>query len=168
MNRKQVRIITTISLIIFMSAGCAKQKNQNVNHPSATSVSQAQTVTIRDATVAVEVADTQALQVQGLSGRKKLLDNTGMLFDFVATNDVGVKQFWMIDMQFNLDIIWIANNRIIGIDANVPAPLPGTPSTQLPRYRSPGAVEYVLEVNAGWSSEHNIRTGDTVQLNLKK
>ncbi len=92
----------------------------------------------------------------------------GMLFDFVATQTVGKKQFWMIDMQFNLDMIWIANNKIIGIDKNVPAPPLGTPEEKLPRYPSPGPIEYALEVNTGWSDAHDIKIGDAVQFNFKK
>jgi len=160
--------IVLISTLIFVSAGCTKPTHQtNMNQQILQPSFKTNMVIINGSEIEIEVANTAALQQQGLSGRRKLDDNTGMLFDFVATNTVGQKHFWMIDMQFNLDIIWIRNNKIIGIDKNVPSPLPNTSPEKLPRYPSPGSIEYALEVNAGWSDEHKIEVGDTVTLDYQ-
>lgn len=52
----------------------------------------------------VEIADTPALRSQGLSGRKDIGDYQGMLFVF---NENGSYSFWMKDMNFPLDLIYI-------------------------------------------------------------
>jgi uncharacterized membrane protein (UPF0127 family) len=88
----------------------------------------------------------------------------GMLFDFGqgASTDTG---FWMPDMKFNLDFIWIKNNKVIGITSNVPAPAsPTTPLLSLPVYYPPSPIDRQVEVNAGWAKKNNITIGDNVTL----
>lgn len=122
--------------------------------------------------ILVEAADTPQKKQQGLSGREKLNDNQGMLFDF--PNDDGARPgFWMKDMLFDLDIIWIKNNpstssgRIISITPNVPAPFKdkglGIKDKHLPLYYPPDEIDQVLEVNAGWSRENEVEVGDEVR-----
>jgi uncharacterized membrane protein (UPF0127 family) len=95
-----------------------------------------------------------------------MADNQGMLFDFGATPS-GVA-FWMKDMKFNLDFIWIAQNpstgsgQVVGITPN--APKPNSPSDPLPDFYPPEPVNQVLEVNAGWTQKNNISVGDIVHL----
>jgi uncharacterized membrane protein (UPF0127 family) len=70
----------------------------------------------------------------------------------------------MKDMLIPLDFIWVANGKIVKIDKNVPAPAPNTPDGNLKTY-SPGTpIDYVLEVNAGFSDKNNIKVGDSVNL----
>ncbi len=97
---------------------------------------------------------------KGLSGRNSLKDTQGMLFDFTKLEN---KQpaFWMKDMKFSLDILWIQNNAVVGITKNIPAPK--NSKDVLPSYYAPGDIDYVIEVNAGWSDAHNIKTGDSVR-----
>ena len=62
----------------------------------------------------VEVADTLNEREKGLSGKQSLEINKGMLFIFEKETLSG---FWMKDMNFPIDIIWIDKNmRIIGIE----------------------------------------------------
>ncbi len=103
---------------------------------------------------------------QGLSGKTKMADNEGMLFDF--GNKEGTPGFWMKDMKFNLDFIWIDQNKIVGITANVPAPVDDNGlkirDNDLPTYYPPSVVNQVLEVNSGWTEKNKIKTGDEVRL----
>jgi len=107
---------------------------------------------IKDAPLTVYVADEPHEQTQGLSDREYMAENEGMIFIF---SESIVPTFWMKEMKFGLDIIWLdAKNTIIGIEKNV---LPETfPKTFAPFY----PVKYVLEVNAGWSDRNSIRVGD--------
>lgn len=75
-----------------------------------------------------------------------------------------IHQFWMKDMQFPIDIIWIDNGKVVGITDNVPPPDPNTTLNQLPTYSSPQPVSAVLEVNAGYAAMYNIMAGDPVEL----
>lgn len=65
-------------------------------------------------------------------------------------------------MEFAIDIIWIKDGKIIQIDKNVEAPAVGTPDNKLKLYSPKSAVDYVLEVNSGYSDLNNIKVGDSV------
>lgn len=106
----------------------------------------------------VDIAKTSQELQTGLSGRKKLKQNQGMLFVF---SEKKIQSFWMKDMKFNLDIIWINKNTIVGILENIKKP--SEEQTELPTYESPIEVDMVLEVNAGWSKKNKIQIGDKIE-----
>lgn len=89
----------------------------------------------------VEVVNTPQSIEQGLSGRDTV-PSDGMLFVFP---NEAVRAFWMKDMHFAIDIIWIRNGKIVGRVESVPPPEPGTPESQLELYSSPEPVDMVLE-----------------------
>jgi uncharacterized protein len=121
-----------------------------------------QSITIGRERLNLEVVASPQAQVKGLSGRESLPWNYGMLFDF--RNSASKRpSFWMKEMRFDLDIIWIKDGGIIGITTDIPAPNPNTPLIELPRYTPPSAIDYALEVNAGWSDAHGIEIGDMVE-----
>ncbi len=117
------------------------------------------TVKINNLEIPVIVADTPEKKGQGLSGTSLLDSDKGMLFIF---RDKSQPSFWMIDMNYPLDLVWISDNKVAAIDANVPNPKPGTPASELPLYTPPVGIDYVLEVNAGFTEKHGIKVGDTV------
>lgn len=102
------------------------------------------------------IADTSALQTQGLSGKKFLAENAGMFFVF---KNSGMYQFWMKDMLFPLDIIWFDENyKIVTIKEDVsPASYPEVFGPLVPS-------KYVLEVNAGYVKKHMIKIGDIISI----
>jgi uncharacterized membrane protein (UPF0127 family) len=111
-------------------------------------------------TITVELANTPASRQKGLGDRASLGVDQGMLFVFdqkqVRPN------FWMKDMKFSIDIIWISNDKVVQID-KAPAE-PGVPDSGLKVYIPAQAVDYVLEVNSGFSTSNNITVGTTVQM----
>ena len=118
-------------------------------------------VQIGEAAFRVDLAVTGAERSQGLSSRATLEPDTGMLF--VYDSD-GPRTFWMPDMHFPLDMIWIRSDCIVtGVTANVPNPPENTPREGLPKYPSDGPVRFVLEINAGQAASHGITTDDKVQ-----
>ncbi|MBI2075582.1 MAG: DUF192 domain-containing protein [Candidatus Harrisonbacteria bacterium] len=112
-------------------------------------------ITIGGAEFAVEVASTAYARMQGLSGRAALQEGHGMLFLFAPPERVG---FWMKDMRFPIDMIWIAGNRVIGIEAN--ASPDDSPSRTI--YYPPQDVDAVLEVSAGSAARYGILIGSIV------
>jgi len=108
-----------------------------------------------------EVAETMAQKAKGLSYRDGLDEDGAMYFDFGKGSE---RVFWMMGMRFPIDIIWIKNNAVVGLEKNVPAPAVGTPENALKRYYSPGAIDKVLEINAGLSDELGIKTGDLIEI----
>ena len=116
---------------------------------------------IKGVKIYVEIADTADKKAKGLSGRKSLDKSSGMLFIFPKDTEPA---FWMKDMFFPIDIIWINDDKITQIDKNVPNPISGAIDSQLPLYRPSLPIDYVLEVNAGFSDKNNLGIGDYVDL----
>ncbi len=99
--------------------------------------------TLDHVTLDVEVVTTPAAQQQGLSGRPFLAKNSGMLFVFP---EVGYHAFWMKQMLFPLDIIWMDENyRVVYVAHNAQ---PCTVS-DCPIYSPTAPAKYVLEVTPG-------------------
>ena len=112
------------------------------------------TLSINGIEIKVEIADDPNEQSQGLSGRESLATDSGMLFIFTQPIMPG---FWMKDMKFSLDLIWIdESGKIIEITKNV------SPNTYPETFLPPSPIKYVLEVNAGWAYENKIRVGHKV------
>src|SRR3989344_2558804 len=113
-------------------------------------------ITINDVVVEAERADSFLKRQQGLSGRKQLKENGGMFFIF---DKPAAYPFWMKDMEFPIDIIWIDENyRVVDITKNA---LPESfPKIFLPSK----PVKYVLEVNAGFADKNNISVNDKIEM----
>ena len=117
------------------------------------------TAIVKDQTLKVEIMADERSRARGLSGRFELAPEAGMVFLFDKPD---FHNFWMKDMFFPIDIIWINNGQIVDIIENVPAPAFG--EVKLPPYSPQEAITIVLEVNAGWSKKHNIQIGDSFLL----
>ncbi len=136
--------------------GAASSTNVDIPNPTLPE----EQLSIASATWTVEMATTVVEQTRGLSYRPSLAPDTGMLFVFPRP---GVQNFWMKDMHFPLDMIWIsANGTVAGFVQDAPAPASSTPLWNLPIYTSPAGVQQVLEVNAGTVARDGIRVGDAV------
>lgn len=107
----------------------------------------------------VEVVNTQASITQGLSGRPAI-GADGMLFILPAPQ---MTSFWMKQMQFDLDLVWIKDEKVVSITADVPQPAADSNQTQLPTYPSPGIVDMILELPAGKAAELGIVTGANLE-----
>jgi len=110
-------------------------------------------IKIESVEIPVEIAKTNEDRSKGLSKRETLEEKSGMIFVF-SKNSKPI--FWMKDTKIALDIIWINDNKIIGIDKNV-QPEPKVVDSKLTKYPAPSEVDYVLEVNAGFSDKYNIK-----------
>jgi uncharacterized membrane protein (UPF0127 family) len=130
------------------------------NHTKISSSKDLPNIVINNSIIRVEEAGTLEEQIKGLSNRKYLSPNSGMLFIF---KNKQIQKFWMKNMNFPLDIIWINDNKIINISKNLP------PENDLPKkiYNSDDLCNYVLEVNAGFADKNNIKIGDYVKYNLQ-
>lgn len=106
----------------------------------------------------VERAETARERYIGLSGRRSLAANRGMLFVYP---EYDTRVFVMRNMAFPLDILYFdGEGRLRTIhSATVPDTKP------LTRYR--GSARWVLEVNYGWTARNNVKVGDQLQLDPK-
>lgn len=107
--------------------------------------------------IQVEVADTPERMSRGLSGRSGLPEGRGMLFPYARAERHG---FWMYDMLFDIDIVWIRGDRIVDVSPRVPHDPPGEP----PVYRPREPADLVLEVPSGTAGRLGWRIGDQVTM----
>ena len=109
----------------------------------------------------IEVAHTPSDRARGLSNRDSLPQMAGMLFVFESGE---ASSFWMKEMRFPLDFIWIGRDcRVVDTTVDVPPPATGSPGSPLPTYESGPPAVYTLEVNAGKVRELGVRVGDSVR-----
>lgn len=107
--------------------------------------------------VKIEVAKTPDAMEKGLSKRNSLPKDRGMLFIF---KEKGKYEFWMRDMRFPLDIVYISDTTVVDVLENVPHKINDSPN--LIKYAPKEAANYVLEVNAGRAKELGIKEGTTI------
>lgn len=154
-------------ILIFLGAGVWWA--QDVKQPISSGTAPAATVgtvkpdspyvEINNIKIPVEVVQTQAEVEKGLSGRADLDTENGMLFIFSKPD---YYRFWMPDMNFPIDIIWINENQIVGISPDVSNEFdPANPKF----YTPPRPADKVLEVNTGFARNKNIREDDIVIFN---
>lgn len=105
----------------------------------------------------LELAQTPKQWEVGLSNRSDLGPIDGMLFLF---NHHHIPVFWMKNMQFPIDIIWISDGEVVEITPNVPI----STTDKLPTYSPRVPINMVLETRAGWATENNIQIGDQLVL----
>lgn len=96
---------------------------------------------LHEKSLEVCVANTDALREQGLSNTPSLAPGKGMLFEFEEAGQYG---FWMKDMNYPIDIIWIDENLQEVFRAE------SVPADSYPKiFNSPVPAKYVLETNPG-------------------
>jgi uncharacterized membrane protein (UPF0127 family) len=109
--------------------------------------------------ITCEVADDTFERTKGLQHREDLPMGKGMLFVY---DEPAYLSFIMPNMNFPLDIIFIAENgTVVNVEEAEPED-PGTPRSDYVRYRSDGEVKWVVEINQGLSREHGIGPGTRV------
>ncbi len=104
-----------------------------------------------------EVSTTPVEHQKGLGGRPCIGSDQGMLFLFSRS---GQYSFWMKDMKFSIDIIWItSDHKVAAIYNNI---APSTyPDSFINDKRHP--AQYTLEVKANLAKKYGIDLGTPVK-----
>ena len=111
-------------------------------------------VVINKNLIGVEIAETLPQRTRGLSGRVLLEQNRGILFIFPNEDK---HEIWMKEMLFNIDIVWIDRYGFINyIKEDI------SPNTFPKTFSPPENAKYVLELNANYIKENDIKVGDKV------
>ena len=105
--------------------------------------------------VFVKIARTPAELQQGLSDIKIMNSNQGMLFMF---DKKARFTFWMKDMNFDLDFIWISQGNVVDITENILSPKANNNEINQVSPKIP--VDMVLEVRSGFIKQNKINLGD--------
>ena len=115
-------------------------------------------IRVGDTTVSAEVAEPLGQHERGLSGRARLGEKDGMLFVFGTADRY---PFWMKEMRFPIDIIWINGGKVVDITRNLPYPSEG----EIPASAYPSVpADQVLEVNEGFADRQSLKIGDEIRI----
>jgi len=120
-------------------------------------------VTVGGVNLITSLSTTPDAQSKGLAIRDSLNENEGMLFIFETPQKYS---FWMKDMKFPIDIIWInQDGKIVHIEKNLP---PCVFLLPCPSYAPKDDSLYVLEVVSNFTNKFNINVGDPVDSKVIK
>jgi len=108
-------------------------------------------------TLQVEVADTEAEHIQGYSNHPPIGYQEGLLFVFESE---GVYPFWMKEMLFDLDFIFINNERVVYLLENIKAPVNNQGQIEYANSQVP--FNQLLEVKSGFIEKYKIKVEDQV------
>ena len=159
-TRTQVLIPIAVAAIIIGIAGMltipTDVKLESVEFPRGT-------IKLGDQILEVQIADSDSLRVRGLMFQDELPYNEGMLFVF---DESGTRPMWMLNMQFNLDVIWFDENaNVVTIEKDVP---PCKTTVEVVACRENGIsgdnAKYVLEVTAGFVDKFNITENSKMEI----
>lgn len=123
---------------------------------TASTVSNTAQLQLADQVFTVWVADSELAWQTGLGEMDSLAADQGMLFIFP---EPGERTFWMKDVEYPIDIIWINQHRVIGFITAQPE-ANSTPFSEYLQYPSPGSVDWVVELPAGTVASYQIQLGD--------
>ncbi|MCD6442168.1 DUF192 domain-containing protein, partial [bacterium] len=141
MTKTILILILSLILLLVLFFGIFQKKKQGQ-------------VCFKDYCFEVDIAQSFAQRAKGLMFREKLEKNQGMLFIF---KDEKKHNFWMKNVSFPLDIIWIdANKKVVFISPNN-QPCDNTKCFAIqPKQKA----KYVLEINGGMAKEIGIKIGN--------
>ncbi len=159
-NARTILVIGVAVAIIISATVLTIQRSimqTNDTSPPALPVETAR-LQVGSHTITAVIARSLEEQKQGLSGQPHMAADVGMLFVYDTPR---VQNFWMVDMRFPLDIIWINQGKIIGVAEQVPPPQENEP---IARVSSGQPADMVLEVNGGFFAAHQLQIGDAVTI----
>lgn len=111
-------------------------------------------VVIKEQKIYVEIADSPEEKKQGLSGRESLAEDRGMFFIYP---EPGNYSFWMKEMKFNLDFVFINDQKVVDLKENIPFPQEGEEPEMI---ETEMEFDKVLEINQGMIEKIGIKIGD--------
>lgn len=145
----KIRFILGLFVVIFFVILIFSLITSSNNKPA--------TVAVKGQNIQVELAETELEKQIGLSQTESLSEGEGMLFIF---KNPDFYPFWMKDMSFPIDIIYINGDRVVTVIKNVQPPTDA--NAELTVYRPTEKADKVLEVVAGYADKHDITEGTTI------
>ena len=152
-----MKLWKTIFISFYVSLFIIQLCTSNLSFAEEIVYSHAIVTTSTGEKIPVEVADTLKKRSLGLGKRPSLKKGWGMLFVFEKRKP---HRFWMKDMQFPLDIIWLDNHRIVHIIHNAK---PANHKEEPELMTSPVPANFVLEIAAGRASKLRLKAGQRME-----
>lgn len=150
-------IITCLFWVGFLGVSMyAKVQTSAMEFIQTTKDKKLQVAVLGEKKIFLERAETDASRKLGLSGRKSLEKDRGMLFVFDSEDTYGI---WMKDMNFSIDIVWLDEYfNVLYIEKDV------SPSTYPKIFYPSEPALYILELNSGFIKENGIKKGDILEV----
>ena len=138
--------VISLSLLLSNYAFASKVKNTRIKFENGRVIN-------------AEIASTGEEKALGLMFRESLSKDEGMLFVFDFPSNYS---FWMKNMNFAIDIIWVSSDfRIVDITKNA-EPCKGNEKCR--SYASAKKAKYVIEVASGFADENNLAIGQKIEV----
>ncbi len=157
LNKEQKFIWGGILVVIIFTFLIAPVFRNEVNKNVATHTSTLRDdikLTLPRGEIEVQLADSETSRELGLSYRESIGDEEGMLFIFDKPD---VYAFWMKDMKFPIDIIWLSETgQVVHTEEDV------SPNTYPKIFANKPKAQYVLELNAGMAKKYGLYLGSKV------
>jgi len=148
--------------IVIVLAGVLGNTHFQTKIPLSLGSEPKKEIKVGEKVISVTLADNEAERKNGLSGKTALDTDSGMLFIF-DKKDI-YPSFWMKEMLIPIDIIWINDGKVVKIDKAIEPPEKDLPEGHLTLYYPEKPIDYVLEVNAGFSENNHVTLGTEVDL----
>ena len=178
--------ITMISAIVFCLLSISLQANPSISSSFYNSLEEAQNqkffkaidtandrysqirVIVNGFELTADLAITDDEKTKGLAIKDDLKENESMLF---VDEEPSRQSFWMKDMKFPIDIIWLdSNGTVVHIEHNLQPCISilntGSSTLNCPIYTPDKDSLYVLETIAGFSQKHNVKIGTNIDFYL--
>jgi len=150
-----ILFLVLLSSIAYIEIESAQTQQQEQNKTAL--------VSLGGVNVTASLSTTPDSQSKGLSIKDSLNENEGMLFIFESPQKYS---FWMKDMKFPIDIIWInSTGKIVHIEKNLS---PCYLLLPCPSYAPNNDSLYVLEVVSNFTNKFGVSVGDSVESEIIK
>lgn len=161
-QQKATVVLLALALVIVIAYGykCGFQKVCGFSTIERI-VRSGREITLPTGKVYAEIVDTPASRELGLSGRTGLEKDEAMLFIFEHSGRYG---FWMKDMLFSIDMLWIAEDgTVVHIERNVTPESYFNNNPPKTFVNTPDA-KYVLELASGQADVFGLYLGTKVKI----
>lgn len=154
-----MKIIIGLFALLLIIVGGGKMALDYLETNSFPLLTKKATAKINNHTFNLLIAKSAEEKEIGLSNKTSLGENEGMLFPFEKEDYYA---FWMKEMRFPIDILYIRDNKIITLYQDVQPPKTQQENTPILHPEEP--ADAVLEINAGLSKKYGIKKGDSVTI----
>ncbi|MBF8249714.1 MAG: hypothetical protein HW400_315 [Candidatus Levybacteria bacterium] len=151
------KVLLAFALLLIIVGAMFLTQNYLNKGGTLSFLKKAPSVTIADQSFKVTLAASEKEREIGLSETKELQQNQGMLFLFDKPD---YYSFWMKNMQFPIDIIYIKTDTIVDIKNNAQPPKDNQENPTI--YTPLEPSDKVLEIQAGLAEKYKFKNGDKV------
>lgn len=149
------KMFLTFAIFIILVIGMVVTKNYLQENPSWKTAK----ATIKNHSFKLHIAKSSKDKQIGLSQKKNLPDDYAMIFPFEKPD---YYSFWMRNMVFPIDIIFIKDNSIVTIYPDIKPPASQNDILQIFKPKIP--ADTVLEIKSGLSQKYDFKEGDKVTI----